>query len=362
VSEASPECDSLPNLDQADKDVDRQTKSPRAPRQYGGWTPKTIKSMEALLKKHPPIAFATFKYPRDHAPRDGRTLEKDLRKLDKQILNACTRSGYLSTWCLFIEQGQRAGYHFHVWFAAWPPKPLITALERLWIKGCSLADNSRKVFDFSGRVRDPAGMAAYLAKTKKAGWLVKRQFDVWGEWGKWKPFRAHCRGATVNKIKVTGSRKKVTRSTSECFIEGANSAAKNRANSLPMADPSAIDQSTRVDAVQLLHWGEGGVGGTKQSHVAGRPYTEAVARWTAVGVRIGPRYGHGDSLIPPDKEWTVRHIGRLAGRWRVERVDEAGLAWPTESVEIYFLIPAGAVRAFELEAAPTEGFAHIFRN
>ena len=329
----------------------------RAPCSYGGWTKLAVAGHVNLLAKHPPIAFASCRYP-SKPGGGGKAMENALKRLDKAILNVCWRFDYRAAWCVFIEHGKDAGYHFHIWFAEMPSVEMVDALRRHWLKTTEQPDNSRKVFHFTSEAENGEDMASYLGKTEKAGWRTKRVCDFWGPQGKWKPFRFH-RPRGSRRKKVTGSTKKVTGNNSHCFFQAASEGPETRVNPLPVADHSAPIPLSPSRHVQLFHCDKDH---GRRETVMYQPAVLAGPPARLV-LRIGPRFGRGDVLVPPPLPWIIAQLERLQhGGWQPESIEDAGPCFPPDSLDVTFLIPQGRILEFERVAVPdSHGFARIVR-
>jgi len=281
-----------------------------------------------------------------------------LAALDKVIINAARRSGYWAAWCVFIEYGRDTGYHFHLWCAAVPPERMKKALRRHWLKTQGLRENSEKVFHFSGPARSRNKVASYLGKVRSGACICKQPFKMWKEEGRWKPFRFHRGDSTPRPQPSAGN--DVSERTNY-FFHRPISAPVERANSLSVADSSPVSLPTQCRPLHLMR--EQRRTETPKAKLTPPPAGPGTVR---LGLRIAPRYGPRDALVYPDSDQTAEitaHLRRLAARWTVERTAPAGPPWPTGSVEVTFLIPAGQVRDFELAAAaPLAGFGRIFRT
>ncbi len=79
-------------------------------------------------------------------------------------------------------------------------------------------------------------------------------------------------------------------------------------------------------------------------------------------VRIGIRFGPRDKIIPCPQEWALSHIAKLLESWEATAVTDPGPCFPAHQADVHFSVPAGRVRAFEIEAAPLGGWARCLRE
>ena len=308
--------------------VQRRGRKRRPPsgKRPGGWTPKWIEIFRALLHCYLPDAFFTFKY--RFPPAGGPTLRSALAALNKAIRNAAYRNGYRGAWCVFIEYGQEAGYHFHLWCAAVPPQDLMDALLRHWLRECKVCDNSEKVFHYSGKARSRQSVARYLGKVRSGACVCKHTFKAWKEDRRWKPFRFHRGDSTARPEAAAGN--DVSQGT-KCFFSQSNSAPLKRAKTLSVADSNLPDTSGKSGAVHLMREKR-----ATQTCRGMAMHTTPAASVGRLGLRIAPRYGPRDALIYPDSAEVAEIaalVERFASHWTVERAVDAGPTWPPDTLE-----------------------------
>ena len=319
----------------------------------GGWTPQWIEVFRKWLQCYLPVAFFTFKY---RSPQVDRVaLRKALADLDKAIRNAAYRHNYRAAWCVFIEYGPEAGYHFHLWCATVPPQRMRDALRRHWLVMRGLVCNSEKVFHYSGKARSRERVASYLGKVRSGPCVCKHRFKTDG---RWKPFRFHRGASVAPPTAIDGN--DVTE-CKKCFFPRTNSVPVECANPLFLADSGPAHPSRGRGPVHLMR----GHTGTQTLNGIGIQRPPVAPRAVRIGLRIMPRYGAGDALTYPDNDEAAEikaHLQRLSTRWTLDKEVLAGPEWPAGSLEVAFLIPAGKVREFErAAAAPLRGFGRIFR-
>jgi|GEM_PF-4482294 len=340
-------------------------------RRRNGWTPKTLKGHNGNLRLYPPVHWFSLRTPKvkpryqvaefpgekitkktwnerreTHRIKNGKMLLEVLEELDAFMEEACRRYGYLWYWNVHVENARNAGWHLHGYFDHIPPEKLLEALRKKWLRIAGAQGPEEEGYCFyCAPVTSPAGSAAYMGKQKKAGWMTKRQFDYMGEEGNILPYR-HGGLWKSNRARKNGPLRKKNGplSASQTGFPSMENPSANGLNPLSSKDSSHSPATVAPPPAQLIHYSPSG------SRCA-----------QLLGIRIAPRYGPRDVLIPCPVKWATSHASRLSKRWQVIRAESSGPGFSSDSVDIVFAVPPGKVVEFELDAAPVNGWARIFR-
>ena len=273
---------------------------------------------------------------------------------------------YYQEACWFIvtlERQTGPGWHFHITASAIPSGAFIAALRRSWIKHVKATpDEAAQCFHVRKTWKSPEALRNYVSKPfDKNGHDPKPDMAYMGEMGAFQPWCIIGRQAASDREKENAEAEKEN-------TEALHRSLFSPPHNLPVACPqplhclipgdSAPPEMLRLPACSkppaVLACGASIAPETVSARAASHP--------AAMGVRIAARYGRRDSLIPPDTEWAIAHIqGLVSAGWQLTAIHDPGPCFPPDTVDALFLIPAGRVRAFEIAAAPPDGFARIVR-
>lgn len=327
---------------------------PRKIRSYGLWTADCVEGCTRLLFKYLPQGFATFRFPEQP---ERSCLKRTLALLTKAIRNFCRYRRYIGHVIVLLENAPGNQFHFHVAFSRAPSGDVLTALLEFWLKFTKQDNNARKVFHYGQKGDDGPAMAAYLSKTQKGNFFVKAEATEWQPELRFKPFR-HL-SFRVRKTRFSlepeclnpPSPVSALGTGSTCLKPPSMQRRGETRQALPVLDSRGISTGVSLSHVYLEKGGEHDARSTGCDVVPG----------VRVGVRISPLFGPGDTLILPDRREAISHATSLGTRWKMEKdsIRFPGPAFHPETVDMVFLIPAGKVREFEIEAKV--GFARIFR-
>jgi hypothetical protein len=336
-----------------------------------GWTAHCLATLRKLLHEHPPASLCHFKGPkrrrqvlvhetegfhpakqyerRKPSPLDrGPQCRATFEKLARAVRDYGEEANLRGFWCLYIEDGRWAGFHFHLWCEEPLPAEMVAALQKTWLRLMGEPDNKRQCFRYDAVIRHLEKSISYCGKEfdGEEGWIVKEAFNRWGASGQFRPYR-------------TGNARRASHFPAKNSHLRAPGGEKNTVSfQVPEPAPVLIPVRERELLLSAKSTGE-----PEHDYTTGGPRRQcAVSRQTVrIAVRVSPLYGPGDVPIRPAAEWAVAHFQRLRVRWTIEpdSIRHPGPGFPPESVEAVFLIAAGHTREFEHQAAG--GFARLFR-
>jgi hypothetical protein len=351
-------------------------------RRWNGWTSTVLEGFRELLEKYPPVAVIHLKPPRrkvrksveyrpgylrvetkwDPTPNPlerGRPCEQTLNKIDRAIRDYARKFGYKGAWILFLEDSRWVGFHLHVCFTCRLPRAMIEALARTWNRLISVTNNKQQGFKYE-LVKDTGKMISYLGKSFDGdGYIAKETFERWGPQGNVFPYRTG--GMRNSHPEKDFSRPEAPQNVK---IAPPVRASEKRVFGLLEADCSQINRpEIQPGPEHVYNSNEQQRTNSKtplfpNGHSSKSPCLSQLPPYR-IGVRIAPLYGPADVLIAPPLDWATAHVLELAKHWPIESVTDCGPAWPQDSVEINFLVPASDIQTFEQKAAVS--FAKVFR-